>query len=109
MTGKVDFSTLKLLPSGLIPVIVQAHDTHRVLMQAYMNEEAFNKTIDTGLMHYYSRSRQSLWLKGKTSGHFQKVISLFGDCDMDCILAIVEQRGAACHTGEYSCFFNKIS
>ena len=100
------FSEFKLLENGLIPVIVQAEDTKVVLMQAYMNEEAYNKTCETRLMHY-SRSRQSLWLKGETSGHFQKVKTLYADCDQDCLLAIVEQTGVACHTGQYSCFFNE--
>ena len=104
----IQFSDLKKLDNGLVPVITQAYDTKTVLMQAYMNEEAFNKTLETGLMHYYSRSRKSLWLKGETSGHFQKVRSLTADCDLDCLLALVDQTGAACHTGSYSCFFNTI-
>ncbi len=104
----IAFSELKTLDNGLIPVITQAKDSGIVLMQAYMNEEAYNKTLETGYMHYYSRSRQSLWFKGETSGHVQKLISLSADCDKDCLLAEVEQTGAACHTGSYSCFFNKI-
>lgn len=109
MRVMMEFQEFKLLDNGLIPVIIQAHDTKAVLMQAYMNEEAYMKTLETGLMHYYSRSRKSLWLKGETSGHYQKVVKLMADCDKDCILAIVEQTGAACHTGSYSCFFNEIS
>ena len=104
----IAFSELKTLDNGLIPVITQAHDTKTVLMQAYMNEEAYNKTLETGYMHYYSRSRKCLWLKGETSGHVQKLVSLSADCDQDCLLAVVEQTGAACHTGSYSCFFNTI-
>ena len=78
-------------------------------MVAYMNEEAFNMTVDTGRMTYYSRSRKSLWIKGETSGHFQYVRSLCGDCDMDTLLARVVQIGAACHTGSHSCFFNQVT
>ena len=102
------YQELKRLENGLIPVITQAHDTKAVLMQAYMNEEAYNKTIETGLMHYYSRSRSCLWLKGETSGHYQHLVSLYADCDRDCLLAIVRQDGVACHTGAYSCFFEAI-
>ena len=102
----IDFSDFKLLDNGLIPVVVQDYRTNEVLMVAYMNEESFNKTIETGKMTYYSRSRQELWLKGDTSGHFQHVKSLMLDCDNDTILAKVRQIGAACHTGSYSCFFN---
>ena len=105
---KLTFSDFKLLDNGLIPVITQAYDTKTVLMQAYMNEEAFNKTLETGIMHYYSRSRNKLWMKGETSGHIQKVISLKADCDLDCLLAEVDQTGVACHTGRYSCFFHEI-
>ena len=102
------FSTFKLNSDGLIPVIVQDYKTNQVLMLAYMNEEAYDKTIRTGTMTYFSRSRQSLWLKGETSGHFQYIKSLSYDCDNDTLLAKVEQIGAACHTGSYSCFFNDI-
>lgn len=102
------FSCFKLNSDGLIPVIVQDYKTNEVLMLAYMNEEAYDKTLRTGQMTYFSRSRQSLWLKGETSGHFQYVKSLSYDCDADTLLAKVEQIGAACHTGAYSCFFNDI-
>lgn len=105
---QIPFSTFKLNSDGLIPVIVQDYKTNQVLMLAYMNEEAYDKTIRSGQMTYFSRSRQSLWLKGETSGHFQYVKSLSYDCDNDTLLARVEQIGAACHTGSYSCFFNDI-
>lgn len=94
---------------GLVPVIVQDYRTQEVLMMAYMNEEAYEQTIQSGRMTYFSRSRQTLWLKGETSGHFQYVKSLTADCDMDTILAKVSQVGAACHTGARSCFFNEIT
>lgn len=99
---------LKKGPDGLIPVVVQDVKTDAVLMVAYMNEEAYNQTIQSGRMTYYSRSRKELWLKGETSGHYQYVHSLTADCDLDTILAKVTQVGAACHTGSYSCFFNEI-
>lgn len=94
---------------GMVPVIVQDYRTQEVLMMAYMNEEAYDQTIHTGRMTYFSRSRGQLWLKGETSGHFQYVKSLTADCDMDTILAKVSQVGAACHTGARSCFFNEIT
>ena len=94
---------------GMVPVVVQDYRTLEVLMVAYMNEEAYNQTIALGKMTYYSRSRQELWLKGATSGHYQYVKSLTADCDMDTILAKVSQVGAACHTGKKSCFFNEIT
>ncbi len=99
----------KLGPDGLIPVVVQDYRTDEVLMVAYMNQEAFENTLLTGKMTYYSRSRRELWLKGETSGHYQYVKSLTADCDMDTILAKVSQVGAACHTGAKSCFFNEIT
>lgn len=102
------FDELKVGENGLIPVIVQSAADHVVLMQAYMNRQAFEDTLRTGLMHYYSRSRKAQWLKGETSGHYQKVRELYADCDKDCLLAVVDQTGVACHTGSYSCFFNKI-
>lgn len=95
--------------SELIPAIVYDINTKLVLMLAYMNRESLQKTITTGYTWFWSRSRQELWNKGATSGHLQKVISLYGDCDDDTLLINVEQTGVACHTGEYSCFFNKIS
>jgi len=94
---------------GLVPVVVQDYRTLEVLMVAYMNEEAYCQTLALGKMTYYSRSRQTLWLKGATSGHYQYVKSLTADCDMDTILAKVSQVGAACHTGAKSCFFNEIT
>lgn len=104
----MDFSELKLNESGLIPVIVQDYKTNEVLMMAYMNEEAFDHTVKTGRMTYFSRSRQCQWVKGETSGHFQYVKSLAADCDKDTLLAKVEQVGAACHTGNRSCFYTTI-
>lgn len=102
------WSDLKLNSDGMVPVIVQDYRTDEVLMLAYMNEEAFNTTINIGKMTYWSRSRQELWTKGLTSGHIQYVKSLTADCDFDTILAKVSQVGAACHTGNRSCFFNNI-
>lgn len=104
----LEFSELKLNESGLIPVIVQDYKTNEVLMMAYMNEEAFYNTVKSGRMTYYSRSRQCRWVKGETSGHYQYVRSLAVDCDKDTILAKVEQIGAACHTGNRSCFYTTI-
>lgn len=106
--SSMEFSEFKLNESGLIPVIAQHYKTGEVLMLAYMNEEAYNKTIRTGKMTYYSRSRQTLWTKGETSGHFQFVKSLTIDCDNDTILAKVSQIGAACHTGSPTCFFKDL-
>ena len=99
---------LKKNEAGLVPCIVQDFENGDVLMMAYMNEEAFDTTIKTGRMNYYSRSRKSQWLKGETSGHFQYVKSLYADCDSDTLLAKVSQTGAACHTGSRSCFFKEI-
>ncbi len=92
----------------LIPAIVKDVKTGEVLMLAYMNKESLKKTLETGYTWFWSRSRQELWNKGATSGHVQKVISIFGDCDDDTLLVNVEQTGAACHTGNYTCFFNQI-
>jgi phosphoribosyl-AMP cyclohydrolase len=99
---KVDFS------KGLIPAIVIEDTTNEVLMLAYMNEEAFEKTMETRMTWFYSRSRQRLWNKGETSGHIQHVKSMYVDCDKDTLIIRVEQTGMACHTGAYSCFFTKI-
>ena len=99
---------LKYDSSGLIPAIVQESATGRVLMMAWMNKESLAKTLELGEMVYWSRSRKELWHKGATSGHTQKVKSLAFDCDKDCILAQVEQIGAACHDGYKSCFYRTI-
>ena len=107
--SSVSWSNFKLNSDALIPVIVQDYKTLEVLMMAYMNEEAFNNTLSTGKMTYFSRSRQSQWIKGETSGHFQYVKSLDIDCDNDTILAKVYQVGAACHTGNRSCFFTNLA
>lgn len=107
-TSAIAFSEFKLNSDGLIPVVVQDYKTDEVLMVAYMNEEAFEKTIATGKMTYYSRSRQELWVKGLTSGHFQYVRSIEIDCDNDTLLAKVKQIGAACHTGNRSCFYRNL-
>lgn len=105
----MEFSQFKTNDQGLIPVIAQDCKTQEVLMMAYMNEEAFYHTLKTGRMTYYSRSRKSLWVKGETSGHYQYVKSLTIDCDCDTILAKVEQVGAACHTGNPTCFFQSLT
>lgn len=102
------FSEFKLLSDGLMPVVVQDYLTDQVLMVAYMNEEAYLTTLRTGKMTYYSRSRKELWMKGLTSGHFQYVKSLSIDCDNDTLLAKVKQIGAACHTGNYTCFYRDL-
>lgn len=104
----ISFGELKLNSDGLIPVIVQDDTTNQVLMLAYMNEEAYQATLATRKMTYYSRSRKELWIKGETSGHYQYVHALSIDCDNDTLLARVEQVGAACHTGNYSCFYRDI-
>ncbi len=104
----VKWDELKKNSDGLVPVIVQDYKTREVLMMAYMNEEAYLSTLKSGRMTYYSRSRACQWLKGETSGHFQHVKEMTADCDKDTILARVSQIGAACHTGNYSCFFNEI-
>jgi phosphoribosyl-AMP cyclohydrolase len=93
---------------GLLPVIVQDYGTKEVLMFAFMNEEAFRLTIETGLAHYYSRSRNKLWKKGEESGHVQHVKKIFIDCDADCLLIMIDQDTAACHTGYVSCFYRTV-
>ena len=104
----LDWKQMKLNSDGMVPVIVQDYLNGDVLMLAYQNEEAFYHTIKSGKMTYWSRSRNELWVKGETSGHFQYVKSLTADCDRDTILAKVSQIGAACHTGSRSCFFQDI-
>ncbi len=93
---------------GLLPAIAQDATTREVLMLAYMDEEAFALTLKTGSAHYYSRSRRKIWKKGEESGHFQRVKEVRVDCDADCVLLLVEQDTAACHTGYVSCFYRDI-
>jgi phosphoribosyl-AMP cyclohydrolase len=99
---------LKYDANGMIPAIVQDHATGEVLMMAWMNRESLAKTAETGKTHFYSRSRGKLWLKGETSGHVQAVKSIATDCDKDTLLIKVEQAGAACHDGYYSCFYREF-
>lgn len=99
---------IKYNAHGLVPVVTQDYYTGEVLMLAYMNETSLNLTIETKIMHYFSRSRNELWKKGETSGNIQEVKSLSYDCDGDTILAKVKQTGVACHTGNKTCFFNPI-
>ena len=99
---------LYVVKSELLPAIVQETGTKEVLMLAYMNRESLQKTLETGYTWFYSRSRQELWNKGATSGHLQKVLSIYGDCDDDTLLVEVVQTGAACHTGSHTCFFKEV-
>ena len=99
---------IKFDDKGLVPVIAQDADTKEVLMLAYANREAIEKTLEVGQAHYYSRSRKELWHKGATSGHVQHIKDIRYDCDCDALLYIITQEGAACHTGEYSCFYRSI-
>lgn len=104
-----DFITqIKFNSDGLVPVIAQQFDTGEVLMMAWMNDQALRETVETERMCYFSRSRQCLWRKGETSGHVQKLIELRVDCDADTLLALIDQTGAACHTGNRSCFFRSL-
>ena len=94
---------------GLLPAIAQDHESGKVLMMAYINEASWNKTLETGEAHYWSRTRQEIWHKGGTSGHVQIIREIYADCDNDTVLFRVEQvGGAACHTGYESCFFRKV-
>ena len=108
LESKITFDKFKTNSDGMIPVIVQDYKTDKVLMLAYMNEEAFNLTIKTGKMTYFSRSRNEIWVKGLTSGHFQYVKELSMDCDLDTMLAKVHQVGVPCDTGADTCFFNEL-
>jgi len=100
--------SLKFNADGLIPAIIQDSENGQVLMMAWMNAESLRRTIESGKCTYWSRSRQSFWLKGETSGHFQIVKNISVDCDQDCLLIQVEQVGAACHENYRSCFFRDI-
>lgn len=103
-----DPATLTYDANGLIPCIAQEEGTGQVLMLAWMNAEAVARTLATGRVTYWSRSRQAFWIKGETSGHVQELVSLRVDCDRDCLLALVRQTGPACHTGRQSCFYTAV-
>jgi phosphoribosyl-AMP cyclohydrolase len=103
------FEKLKYTSDGLIPAIVQDHQSKRVLMMAWMNRASLEKTIETGKTHFWSRSRQKFWMKGESSGHTQSVKDIAFDCDGDTLLIQVEQIGAACHEGYRSCFFCSVT
>jgi len=94
--------------NGLIPVVVQDAESKALLMLAYANKEALEKTLSTGFAHYWSRSRGKLWMKGETSGHTQKIKCVVADCDYDALLYVVEQKGPVCHTGEDTCFHHEF-
>lgn len=94
--------------NGLIPVVVQDAKSKAILMLAYANKEALEKTLSTGYAHYWSRSRGKLWMKGETSGHTQKIKRVIADCDYDALLYVVEQKGPVCHTGEATCFHHEF-
>jgi len=102
------FATLKWSSDGLVPAIVQDAETNDVLMMAWMDRTALRQTLVTGETHFYSRSRQSAWHKGETSGHVQRVVAIFVDCDADVLLIKARQVGGACHEGYHSCFFRRI-
>ena len=104
----MDISTLKFDADGLIPCVVQQHDTGEVLMVAWMSAESLRLTEETGTTWFWSRSRRELWNKGATSGNMQQVKELYADCDGDTLLVKVDAPGVACHTGARSCFFNKL-
>ena len=105
---KLNIKDLKFDKNGLIPAIIQEQKTKKVLMLAYMNKESLKRTLELGKTCFWSRSRKEYWIKGQTSGHIQLVKSIYYDCDMDALLIQVHQRGPACHTGNYSCFYRKI-
>jgi len=104
----MNIDNLKFDEKGLLPAIIQQAETGTVLMLAYMNKESLQKTVETGVTWFYSRSRHTLWQKGETSGHVQKVQDIYYDCDADTLLIKVEQTGAACHEGTLSCFSRKL-
>ena len=103
-----DPASLKYDDKGLIPAIAQDAETHEILMMAWMNAESVAKTLDTGKVTYWSRSRQAFWVKGETSGHLQTLVDFRYDCDRDCILVMVRQEGPACHTNRRSCFYTAV-
>jgi phosphoribosyl-ATP pyrophosphohydrolase/phosphoribosyl-AMP cyclohydrolase len=104
----MDLEQIKFNENGLVPVIVQDVSSGQVLMLAYANKDAIQKTIDSGKSHFWSRSREKLWMKGEESGNVQDIKELYYDCDIDTILYLVQQTGAACHTGERTCFYRSL-
>ncbi|MDD5116252.1 MAG: phosphoribosyl-AMP cyclohydrolase [Candidatus Omnitrophica bacterium] len=108
-TAKFRLSSLKFDNNGLIPAIIQDYKNNQVLMIAYMNKESLRRTLKLGKTCFWSRSRKEYWVKGMTSGHFQFVKSIAYDCDMDALLIKVRQVGKACHTGNRSCFYRRIT
>ncbi|SCZ58315.1 phosphoribosyl-AMP cyclohydrolase [Epibacterium ulvae] len=107
-SGSFDVQDLKFDSAGLIPCIAQDADNGEVLMMAWMNSESVVRTLETGRVTYWSRSRQSFWVKGESSGHVQTLVDFRLDCDQDCLLALVHQEGAACHTHRRSCFYTAV-
>jgi phosphoribosyl-AMP cyclohydrolase len=103
-----DPATLKYDAAGLIPCVAQEHASGEVLMVAWMNAASVQRTLETGNVTYWSRSRGAFWVKGETSGHHQRLVELRVDCDRDCLLALVEQEGPACHTNRRSCFYTAV-
>lgn len=104
-----DPSSVRYSDQGLVPVIAQDADSHEVLMLAWMNSDAIARTLETGKVTYWSRSRQAFWVKGETSGNTQELVDLRIDCDRDCLLALVSQVGPACHTNRRSCFYTSVT
>jgi phosphoribosyl-AMP cyclohydrolase len=110
MSSREEFlDNLKYDANGLVTGVVQDADNGEVLMVAFLNREAVEKTLETGKIHFYSRSRNKMWIKGESSGHTQELVEARVDCDMDCILFRARQNVAACHTGHRSCFYRKLS
>jgi phosphoribosyl-AMP cyclohydrolase len=103
-----DVSTLKYDEKGLIPAVAQDHESGEVLMVAWMTAEAVARTLETGRVTYWSRSRQAFWVKGETSGHTQELVEMRVDCDRDCLLVVIKQTGPACHTNRRSCFYTAV-
>ncbi|MGR3460833.1 MAG: phosphoribosyl-AMP cyclohydrolase [Roseovarius sp.] len=101
-------ATLRYDANGLIPAIAQEHETGEVLVMAWMNAEAVARTLETGRVTYWSRSRQAFWIKGETSGHVQDLVEMRVDCDRDCLLLLIRQTGPACHTDRRSCFYTAL-
>ncbi|AEI93938.1 phosphoribosyl-AMP cyclohydrolase [Roseobacter litoralis] len=108
ITARFDPETLTFNEAGLVPAIAQDHKTSEVLMLAWMNAESIARTLETGRVTYWSRSRQAFWIKGETSGNVQELVDLRIDCDRDCLLVLVRQTGPACHTGRRSCFYTGV-